>query len=315
MKIIMYNNYINNPNYGGDDSMLDRRYETFLMLAKTTSYTKTAQKLYITQPAVTQQIASLQKELQLELVKYERPHLVITPAGKQLAKFIESVTIKSQQILAHLQQPQAKRPLKFGATLSFNTIVEPQFIKKINDRFTDLNCLVANTDRILSQIDNGQIEFGLVEGNFNLADYDYIPIFKDRFVAVCNSKNPLAELDTVTLQDCLQYPLLLREAGSGTRSILENWLGTMNRSVDDFAKVITVGDMATIMGLLESNLGISFMYHALLPQQLEQYRLKELHLADFTITRTLSMVFQKQSYYEKQYQQLAAVIKQILAHQ
>ena len=89
----------------------------------------------------------------------------------------------------------------------------------------------------------------------------------------------------------------------------------MNRSVDDFAKVITVGDMATIMGLLESNLGISFMYHALLPQQLEQHRLKELHLADFTITRTLSMVFQKQSYYEKQYQQLAAVIKQILAHQ
>lgn len=184
--------------------ILDRRYETFLTLAKTASYTKTAQQLFITQPAVTQQIASLQKDLQIELVKYERPRLIITPAGQELAKFIESVTIKSHQILAHLKQPNDKRPLKFGATLSFNAIVEPQFIKQISDQFTDINCLVANTDQILSQIDNGEIEFGLVEGNFQLADYDFIPIFKDDFIAVCNSKNPLAKKKAVQLTDCLQ---------------------------------------------------------------------------------------------------------------
>ncbi|MFD1124006.1 LysR family transcriptional regulator [Lentilactobacillus raoultii] len=292
--------------------ILDRRYETFLTLAKTASYTKTAQQLFITQPAVTQQIASLQKDLQIELVKYERPKLIITPAGQELAKFIESVTIKSHQILAHLKQPNDKRPLKFGATLSFNAIVEPQFIKQISDQFTDINCLVANTDQILSQIDNGEIEFGLVEGNFQLADYDFIPIFKDDFIAVCNSKNPLAKKKAVQLTDCLQWPLLLRERGSGTRSILENWLGTMNRSVTDFSKVITVGDMTTIIGLLESNLGISFMYRSLLPQQLANGQLIQLPLADFKITRTLSMVFQRQSYYEAQYRQMANIIKRLL---
>lgn len=86
----------------------------------------------------------------------------------------------------------------------------------------------------------------------------------------------------------------------------------MNRSVTDFSKVITVGDMTTIIGLLESNLGISFMYRSLLPQQLANGQLIQLPLADFKITRTLSMVFQRQSYYEAQYRQMANIIKRLL---
>ncbi|MCI1923809.1 MAG: LysR family transcriptional regulator [Lentilactobacillus buchneri] len=309
----MYNNNINNSYYGGDFIVLDRRYETFLTLAKTVSYTKTAQKLYITQPAVTQQIASLQKDLQIELVRYERPNLIITSAGRELAKYIESVRIKSHQLLQHLQSPNDKRSLKFGATLSFNTIVEPNFIKHIAPKFTNIDCLVANTDQILTQIDNGQIEFGLVEGNFKLSDYDSIPIFKDDFIAVCNPQNPLANQKRIDLKACLKFPLLLREVGSGTRSILEDWLAMVNHSVSDFSKIITIGDMSTIISLLQANMGISFMYRSLLTEKLSTHQLVQLPLTSFDITRTLSMVFQKQSYYETQYHQLADDIKTILA--
>lgn len=61
--------------------MIDNRYATFALLSKNKSYTKTAKELFITQPAVSQQVKSLENELQLKLVEYRHPHLSITPAG------------------------------------------------------------------------------------------------------------------------------------------------------------------------------------------------------------------------------------------
>lgn len=292
--------------------MLDRRYETFLTLVKTNSYTKTAQQLFITQPAVTQQIASLQNDLQIQLVKYQRPNLIITTAGKQLARFIEGVAIQSDQLIEHLKKPNERRPLRFGATLSFNAIVEPAFIKKIAGRYANIDCLVANTDAILHGIDNGEIEFGLVEGNFKVTDYTAIPIFDDQFIAVCSPQNQLAKKASVTLQDCFTNTLVLRESGSGTRAILTDWLSTGNHSVADFRKAITVGDMATIIRLIEENVGISFMYRSLAMPAIASGKLISLPLENFDISRTLSMVFPHHAYFETQYQKLAKSIQTIV---
>ncbi len=305
----MYNMVIR-INYGGD-SMLDRRYETFLSLAKTHSYTKTAANLFITQPAVTQQIASLQKELDLKLVNYDRPKLTITPAGQKLAAFIENVNIQSNQMLTALHHPNKNRSLHFGATLSLNAIVEPAFINQIQAQYANIDCLVANTSRILHDIDSGQIEFGLVEGNFDLSGYAHLPLFQDEFIAVANSANPLAQQKYVTLSQCLTHTLLLREVGSGTRSILENWLQTSNRTVTDFSKMITIGDMMTIIKLLLADAGISFMYRSLILQELDDGTLVQLPLRGFQITRSLSMVFPHHAYYKKEYQQLAQLLKQL----
>lgn len=292
--------------------MLDRRYQTFLTLVQTNSYTKTAEKLFITQPAVTQQITSLQNELKIELVHYDRPNLVITTAGKQLASFIEEVTIQSNAVLDHIKHPSIKRDLHFGATLSFNHIVEPDLIQSIQDQFANISCIVANTDEILDQISHGGIEFGLVEGNFDLSKFEHLTIYNDNFVAVCHPDNPLAQKPAVSLTDCLKYPLLLREKGSGTRAILEDWLGTQNYNTADFRRVITVGDMLTIIKMLTANMGISFLYRSLVSNNLDNRTLIQLPVTDFNIERELSMVFLHHSFYESQYHALAAQIHHTL---
>ncbi|WP_252893752.1 LysR family transcriptional regulator [Lentilactobacillus senioris] len=132
--------------------MLDHRYHTFLTLVQTGSYTVTAEHLYISQPAVTQQIKSLEREIGVPLVRYHRPHLQITVEGQKLAQFISTIEVQSQQVMQQLRTPpNVEREISFAATLSVSDfLVPPQLILKLQKLgYTRIDCQTANTESAL----------------------------------------------------------------------------------------------------------------------------------------------------------------------
>ncbi len=290
--------------------MLDKKMSTFALLAKTGSYTATAQQLFLTQPAVTQQIKALEADLGLELVRYEHAQLTITDVGQQLAYYINKTTNESRQLLDQLKLPNKQAPIKLGCTRSLSSFLLTKALQKLHQQSHRIQCQIANTETILKALLAGEIDFGLVEGNFDKKQFDYVTLRREPFIAATFAGNPLlAQAEPLVLKDLLSQTLLVREAGSGTREIFENWLTMQNTRITDFANVIEIATPTPIVQLLASGVGISFLYESLVSTELASGQVVNLPVHGYKLQHEINFVYPKHSYFAQQYQELATTLQ------
>lgn len=282
--------------------MLDKRFKTLIILSETLSYTKAAQKLFVTQPAVSQQINSLENELNLSLVTKNNNKINLTKTGYLLADYAKKVSFESQRLIESLQEEKNLHQLKMGCTLSLSTTLLPEFMKHLPKDFKIITTEINNTQHILSKIRDGKIDFGLIEGNFNKKEFDSILIKKEPFICVANPE--LTFKDSVSIEELFDQNILIRELGSGSRDILENWLAIQNLQIDDFKNISEISSPTTIIQLLKQNKGISFMYKSLVKSDLEHGLLRQIDIKEFHISHPINLVFLKDSYFKNTYQQL-----------
>jgi len=291
--------------------MLDHRYQTFLVLATTKSYTRTAQQLYISQPAVSQQIKNLESELGLELVHYERPKLTITAAGQELAAFIQRVQVQADKVVTTLQHPQKTRQVPVSTTLSLSEFLAPQLIALLQRRdYHEINCRVTNTQAALRALEAGTSDFALIEGNFDKQRYGYEIVRQEPFVGVVAADHPLAQQAVVSWADLTAYPLIIREVGSGSREILENLAHAANVTFAEFPQLVTVNNLAAIREILLRGSGVSFVYRSVVADALRAGQLKVLPLQAGRLRHDLDLVYPRDSYFAAAYQEWASALRE-----
>lgn len=281
--------------------MLDKRFKTLISLAQTNSFTQTAQQLFITQPAVSQQINSLEVDLKFSLVIREHGKVRLTASGVQLAKFAKQTELESQKVITSLQT--GTEHLKMGCTLSLSSTILPKFIQQLSARTNIVTTKINNTQHILQNIRDGKVDFGLIEGNFNKDEFDSFFIQKEQFIGVAQS-----QLSVTSIEDLFDQTLLLREKGSGSRNIFENWLATQNYKITDFKNVIEIASPSTIVELLKQNVGISFIYQSLVTEEIKSGQLKKLDLPGFQVEHPINLVFLKNSYFKDTYRQIVDAV-------
>jgi len=277
--------------------MLDKRYKTLIVLTETQSFTKTANQLFITQPAVSQQITSLETELNFPLVTREHNKIRLTSAGLKLAKFAKQLDLESQKVINSLKT--GTEHLKMGCTLSLSSTILPKFIQQLSARTNVVTTKINNTEHILQNIRDGKVDFGLIEGNFNKDEFDSFFIKKEFFACIVNN-----HISGTSIEDLFNQTLLLREQGSGSRKIFENWLATQNYRISDFKNVIEIASPSAIVELLKQNQGISFMYQSLVTNELKSEQLKKLDLTGFHVEHPINLVFLKNSYFKETYREI-----------
>jgi DNA-binding transcriptional LysR family regulator len=285
--------------------MLDKRYLTLALLAKTKSYTATAKQLFMTQPAVSQQIASLEAELALKLVNYEHQTLHITAAGKNLVEFVDKTQSEANKLMKLLNSEMTQRTLKIGSTRSLAIFLLPDLIQQIDQANQNIQTIIGNTDDVLTALRNGQIDFGLIEGNFDKVEFDAIKIKNEPFIGVTKKK---LQSEEVAIEELFDQPLLIRESGSGTRDIFKSWLATQNFELNDFDRQIEVASPMSITTLLKKGVGISFMYESLVKEAIDRHELRQINIRDFNIHHPLNLVYLKNSYFADEYQQFAQLL-------
>ncbi|WP_245994844.1 LysR family transcriptional regulator [Companilactobacillus furfuricola] len=268
--------------------MLDKRFQTLIVLSKNLSYTKTANELFITQPAVYQQINSLENDLNMQLVITNKRQIVLTDAGRALARYAQQVQIESDKLITHLQNNHQDLNLKLGCTLSLSSTLLPSFISSLAHRSQLTASEIGNTTHILKNIRDGKVDFGLIEGNFNKEEFDSIEIKKEDFICVTN---PETKVSAKNVADLFTQNLYVREPGSGSREILENWLSTQNYQLNDFQQVMEIASPTVIVQLLQQTNGVSFIYESLVTDAISQGKLKKLALQDFIISHPINLVF------------------------
>ncbi|OWP35763.1 transcriptional regulator [Limosilactobacillus fermentum] len=279
--------------------LYDHRLLTLATLVETGSFTATAERLFISQPAVSQQITALENELNLELVHRRGKRIQVTKAAEHLTNYLHRESLNADQLLEQLRGAEPV-PLRLGATLSLAEFMLPELLGELVDAGHQVKIHTANTDQLLQAIDDGTIDLALVEGNFHKEAYGVLPLGTAAFGPVTAQTHGPRDWEAA-----FNTPLYLRETGSGTRVILEGWLATHNYSVNDFSRVIEVDNPTTIIKLLLQGRGISFMYLPLVEELIRDGKLRELTLPGFVVNHPLTMVYRKNSVAESQYQQVA----------
>ena len=247
--------------------MLDYRLHTFLTLCETKSYTKAAEQLFITQPAVTQQIKYLEKLYGVKLFTYQNKVLSLTEKGGELYDFVITIHHDSEKIV---EQLCSRKPIyRFGATLTVGDYLMPEVVGRIFDDTPDasVSIMVDNTQSLLNRLKDGVIDFAVVEGMFDKTKYESTLLSKEELIGVCASGSKYAR-GTYTLEELLGERVFLREKGSGTREVFENYLKTHNLTPESFWAVCETGSLHLILSLVAQGHGISFLYRRAAGQML-----------------------------------------------
>jgi DNA-binding transcriptional LysR family regulator len=164
----------------------------------------------------------------------------------------------------------------------------------------DVSVTVANTAQLLQQLDEGSIDFAILEGDYSRAAYSHIPFLTDQFVPICSSSHPFANTRrALSLTDLTGETLLIREPGSGTRSILEQALNSHDLAPSDFANLITIGNMNAIKEMTAAGAGITFLYETAVKSELKNGTIQKIPITSFDIRHEISIVWKKDNLFQE----------------
>ncbi len=269
--------------------MLEQKLYTFIKLAECESTTQTALELHMTQPAVSQQLKALETEYNIQLFNREGRRIILTNEGRQFYLMLKRMTTMEQQFAEMIKQPAVKT-IRFGATLSISEGIMPELLPKMINHWKDIRfeLTTQNTKELLRELEEGLIDFALIEGNFNQKKYAHSPIMKAKFSGFCQKGSPYKKFKR--LEECISAPLIVREKGSGTRTIFESECETYNINVEDFLSSHEVDSIPVILNLVKSGAGITFAYDCAMQEGIKKGEIEEIVLENFSLERDFSFV-------------------------
>lgn len=269
--------------------MIDTKLKTFVEVVDCKSFTQAATRLHLTQPAVTQHIKQLESYYQHKLIQNPHKEFQLTKVGHQLYDYAK-IQIHNEEIFES-QLYKASLPLTIGATLSIADYYLPQILSQyLINSSQYCRIYVHNTQTLVQQMIDGKIDCAFVEGQFDLQLFDYHLFKNEKFILVAKKDHPLAH-QKITFQQLLSYPLFLREEGSGTRAILENYLLQSIYNISSFDKIIEVQSMTMIKKMLLETYGVSFLYEGVVSEELKSGELIQLDLEKFELIRPMHFIY------------------------
>ena len=286
--------------------MLDFRIDTFLEVCRLMNYTRAAEQLNLTQPAVSQHIRWLEEQCGVKLFHYENKQLNLTAAGQMLRS--AAITMKQDQMFLYRRMQEADSEdadLCFGVTPTVGMYLIPKPLAAYRRRHPSakVSMQVENSELLCRRLDSGEIDFAILEGYFHKEDYDSMLYRTERYLAVCAQDYPFQNTPHHRA-DLLGETLLVREEGSGNREIIRRSLSRKNLALQDFHSLFEVGDMNVLKQMLVQGCGIGFLYEAAVQEDLQQGRLRIIELEDFAEDHDITFLWRKGSIFAPRYRRI-----------
>jgi DNA-binding transcriptional LysR family regulator len=279
--------------------MADRRLQVFHAVAKQLSFTKAAEVLFMTQPAVTFQIKQLEEHFNTRL--FERGHgkISLTPAGDIVLEYAERILGLSSELDVRLGEMtgQIGGPLLVGASTTIAEFMLPRILGEFKSQYPHVKprLVVANSESIETRVAEHTLDIGLIESPSHQSNLQCEVCCDDELVVICAPGSPLAKLKEATPQLLAEHPFISREQGSGTREVTDNYFRTAGVEPDSLNLVIELGSPEAIKGVVETGIGFAIVSKA---SVVKEKRLGDLVAVPLKprLNRTLSMVYPKEKF-------------------
>lgn len=280
--------------------MSDRRLKVFHTVARLLSFTKAAEALHMTQPAVTFQVRQLEEYFNTRLFDRTHNKVNLTPAGQRVSEFAERIF----DLYAEMENSvrdltgEISGALTIGASTTIAEYMLPALLGEFKERYPDINLRlkVSNSESIVSMVEHNVIDLGVVESPVTNKNLIVEVCHDDRLVVVTAPDHELAKRGgKVKAAEILKYPFISREEGSGTREVIMQYLVEEKINPSDLNVTLELGSPEAIKGAVEAGMGITIISRSIIDKELKLNTLCELQL-DPPLSRPFSFVRQRQKF-------------------
>ena len=280
--------------------MGDRRLKVFHNVARLLSFTKAAEAMHMTQPAVTFQVRQLEEYFNTRLFDRTHNKVNLTQAGERVAEYAERIF----DLYAEMENSvrdltgEISGTLTIGASTTIAEYMLPALMGEFKNRYPEINLRlkVSNSEGIVSMVEQNAIDLGIVEVPVSNKSLMVEVCHDDQLVVVTPPDHELAGSGAaVTVDEIVNYPFVSREEGSGTREVIAQYLLDAQVDLDDMNFCFELGSPEAIKGAVEAGMGITIMSRSIIGKELKLGTLAAVQLEP-PLSRPFSFVRQRQKF-------------------
>ncbi|WP_024850757.1 LysR family transcriptional regulator [Hydrogenovibrio kuenenii] len=279
--------------------MADRRLQVFYTVAKVLSFTKAAETLHMTQPAVTLQVKQLEEFFNTRLFDRTHNKISLTDAGKIVYDYAEKILDHYDKMNSEVREltGEVTGSLLIGASTTIAEYMLPSLLGAFKKQFEDVNIRlqVGNTDAIVAMVENNMIDLGVVEAPVYNKNLEVEVCRLDEMVLIVPLGHPLSNRDKISVEDIRKYHYISREEGSGSRSVIDSYIREQGLSYSDLRVVMELGSPEAVKMAVESDVGVAIVSRTTITKELKLGTLKAIPL-DPPLDRPFSHVRQKHKF-------------------
>ena len=266
------------------------KLQLFTAVAQEGSFTRAAERLHLTQPTVSQQLAGLEKTLGVPLVVRQPRGIRLTQAGETLLPYAERILHLNQQAIESVLESagQARRSMRLGVGHTLAIYLLPDLLNRLRLQQTDLEIRIqaGNTGDLLKAVATEQVELALVGSPATHPQLKITPFMEDELILVVSPDDPWVNRPRVTLKDLRRRPLITREKGSALYASVRELLGAEHLGG---SQVIILNETEAIKRGVEAKLGVALIQGIAVQQELAQGRLHQIPLSGAAIKRSYNI--------------------------
>jgi len=279
--------------------MADRRLQVFHTVARLLSFTKAADSLHMTQPAVTFQVRQLEEYFNTRLFDRTHNRISLTEVGEKVYTYSEQILglYREMDNDIRILTGEIIGVLVIGASTTVAEYMLPRLLGEFQELYPNvkLRLKVSNSLSIVHMVENNDIDIGIVESTVLNKSLAVESCWQDNLVVIVAPGHPLADKESVHVSELKNYPFISREEGSGTRDVLSDYLEENGMSMNDLDLSMEFGSPEAIKNAVESGLGISIVSETTLAKELQLNSLVSVKV-DPPIQRPFSLVHQRQKF-------------------
>lgn len=283
---------------GGYKNITLQQMETLVCLVEERSFSAAAKRMYLTQPALTKNIRKMEDALDAKVVNRSSTGTSLTPEGKILydvAKKMIKLRREAEEKIRQMQETTGGDIYMAASTIP-STYILPKILSALKDAHPDIRIFLKTEDseEVMNMVLDKSVEIGCIGKKPLDGKIIAEPLWNDRLALVVPAHHRWAQKGIIDLADLLQENFILREKGSATREVLENYLKE-NKSIP-LSRLKICGELGSSEAIKEAvlaGLGVSVLSVHAVERELSSRLLAEISIADFSVERKFYLIYLK----------------------
>lgn len=279
--------------------MEDHKLKVFCTVAETKSFSKASEIIHLTQPAVSLLVQALEEIYETKLFDRASNTVTLTPAGEMLYKYAKEILNLYAAAEKNIGEITGfvKGSISVGASSTIGNYLLPGVIAAFRKTHPKIkvHLLIGNTKRVVELLNAGNIDIGLVEGDVARQKVVVDKLVADELALIVPPLHPLAKKRNVSIFEITKEPFIFREEGSGTRQVIEKYLGKYSITPQNMMISMVLGSTEAIKESVENGIGIAIVSRWAVRKEIKYGTLKPLSFKEEKMLRDFSLIFQKKA--------------------
>lgn len=279
--------------------MADRRLQVFNAVVKYGSFTRAAERLFMTQPAVTFQIKQLEEHFNTRLLERGHGYATLTPAGEIVHNYAERILALNEEMEARVSEltDELAGTLNIGTSTTIAAYWLPKILEGFKRQYPRVipRVSVGNSSLVAGRVANRDLDLGLIEIVTDDPSLERRGAAQDELMVICSPRHPLARAETLTAAELLPHPFITREPGNAIRDLADQYFAAAGIGMEEVTIAAELGSLAAVKQLASEGFGFGIASHAAIQRDIGEGRIAAVPLLPKLYT-PLEVIFPKDKF-------------------